>query len=191
MNGPSVDISFLKNTFEICKAEECKDSGVKVPRIKTGERSEKTCVISIFKFDSKCCVDKYFQKIKVADCGIFLKYQNELYCFIVELKSGEARPAASDQIISTYHKLKKLQKDYNEKKSQKGDYSKKKSQKEVRLIGIIYAKKTSKFVKQRRKENKEQYRGKKLFINPVKVERLRNKNLKLDQVVSIFLDEDK
>ena len=197
MSGVSIDIALLENKFEICKAKECEDEGIAVPIIKTGVRSEKTCVGSIFKFDSKRCVNRHFQRRQVADCGIVLKYQDEQYFLIVELKSGEARHRSMGQIFSTYYRLKELQKGHNEEKNYEENYNKRKSKKEVkkaRLIGVIYAKKTARTLVRQirmRNKNKKQNAGKEPFVNLVKEEKLKNKNLKLDQVVSIFLDEEK
>ena len=195
MSGPSVDIALLENKFEICKGKRCEDEGIAIPIIKTGARGEKTCVGSIFKFDSKHCMSRHFQGSKVADCGIVLKYQDELYFLIVELKSGKARRNALAQIFSTHNRLKELYKSYNEERNQEENYNKGKSKKEVkkaRLIGVIYTKKTTRIlVEQIKRWNKKQNTGKEPFVNLVTVEKLENKNLKLDQVVSILLNEEK
>ena len=99
------------------------------------------------------------------------------------------------QIFSTHSRLKELYKSYNEEKNQEENYNKGKSKKEVKkakLIGVIYAKKTTRMLVERIKRwNKKQNTGKEPFVNLVTVEKLENKNLKLDQVVSILLDEEK
>ena len=192
MSGPSVDIALLENEFEICKTERCEDEGIAVPKIKTGAKSKKTYVGSFFKFDSKHCVSRHFQRRQVADCGIVLKYQDEQYFLIVELKSGKAKHTAMNQIFSTYDRLKELHKSYDGERDQKENYNKRKSKKKVkmaRLIGVIYAKNTTSIlVKEIKRWNKKQNTGKEPFVNLVTVEKLKNKNLKLDQVVSILLN---
>ena len=128
MVNAEIDIFFLQSYFEECKMRECQDdqSNQLLPVFEMSDQNsqDETCVKFIFKLDGhKKCKERYFNKIqglKVADCVVVVMHNNELYSFIIELKSSSWKiNHAVKQIEDTYIRLKRLEQRYHDAKTEK------------------------------------------------------------------------
>ena len=198
MKNPVIDTVFLQKYFEECVKGECRDEQSRqiLPIFKmTDQKSHNgTYVKFIFKLDEdKECRERYFNNIrglKVADCVVVVKHNDQLYCFIIELKSGitKTNTNALQQILNTCTRLKELEQAYrNEMKDEKREMEREIQIIEANLRSFIYLKKTSVHLVSSLKQHGKQ-RGKNRYpVCTIMPKDLQGKNLK--KAISFILEK--
>ena len=190
MVNAEIDIFFLQSYFEECMRSECQDDQsnqlLPVFKVSNSQIQDGTRVKFIFKLDGhKKCRERYFnniQGLKIADCVIVVKHNNELYSFIIELKlSKRGMTHAVKQIEDTYMQLKKLEQMYHDTKIEK--------KREIAMLrDFLYLEKTTSIfmanlAEYRKKRGKNQDPPGAIITS----KHLQEKNLK--EVVSFILDK--